>query len=178
MKKEISCVQDGNRLEISVADIQFFVEVQGLDLGIIQDYSFALFMCVPFAMRQGFDLHCNLSVDPVVVKNVEKLSEIWSIWMPDVFQPVSISHIFQECHVGSQSQQKAYMFSGGVDSTYMISEEDTNYGDSVITIFGLDYKLKREEAFARHLSKTAPFLQEKKLNQIVVNTDLPKNWAD
>lgn len=86
-----SISQDGNRLELSYADKHIWIEVEGIELPPLRDFSFAVWMLLPIAMQHRQPLHVAAAVDRRVLENARKLMQVWEMWLPETFRSVVLS---------------------------------------------------------------------------------------
>jgi hypothetical protein len=166
--------QNGNRIDISYAGYDVWIEVSGVDLPVLDDYSFAVWMLLPLAMRLRLPINVVGAVDKVVLDNARELAKIWELWAPEQFRSIPISAEIQRSNVRkSSSDAKLFLYSGGVDSTYMLLQPGViTSGSHALTVHGLDYKLKDEVGFSSLIDKTTPLLQRLGLKRIVLKTNL------
>ena len=117
---------------------------------------FAIWAALPIAMRFGGELHINGSTSELSRRNAEKLSLIWSTWLPKKFQPVQVSSQGFPDVVPKVSDKSLMLFSGGVDSTFALKDWATNHDTKpdLITIHGMDYHRDDSERFKKLMAQT------------------------
>jgi hypothetical protein len=179
-RHRLNITQSGNRLDISFAQYDVWIEVSGFDLPPLEEYSFALLFLLPIAMREGISIECPYPVDPVALGNVRKLAEIWQMWVPEKYRSIEI--IATGSASASQNRERnaqLFLYSGGVDSTFMLLQPGVvSQGDKVLTLFGFDYKPNNEAGFHKLIQKTDPLLVRLDLQRIVLKTNLGRITKD
>lgn len=171
---ELVVKQDGNRIDLSFAGHDIWIEVSGIELPVLQDYSFAAWMLLPLAMQKNEPLHIKHPVDPLVIENAVKLGRVWEMWTPESFRAVSLTAETGLANVREvDTDARLFLYSGGVDSSYMLLQPETiTPGSYALTIHGLDYKPANESGFKKLIEKTDPLLHRLGLKRIVVKTNL------
>ncbi len=122
---------------------------------------FAVWCFLPVAMAEDKDLHILGPGTKRTLKNARRLSELWSIWRPDLFADIDIS--FQQteekadfsCYNDSRQHQTLMFYSGGIDSTYtLLSRLSQDKYQDLLTIQGMDYKMDDHKRFTASKTKT------------------------
>ena len=159
--------QNGNEVAICGDGIEVCFAVDGIDLPSEVDPSFAVWGILPRAMEEGFNLHINKPIDPQVSANAQRLSEIWEMWVPNLYRSIKVSG-----EAGWQPRRGRrlpllQLFSGGIDSTYSVLAHS---GDGfVATVCGVD---RTNASNIRQLcAKTDPLLRQLNCRRIVVRTN-------
>ncbi len=173
----VEIIQDGNHVTLRYegGDIRF--DVEGVDLPPFDDISFAIWMLLPLAMQRGEALHIAGTVDPDVRRNAETLSEIWTNWVPEEYQPVAVSADRESIPSASPGRHPSiHLFSGGVDSTFSIFQEAQSQPQGhALTVHGLDFWEHETEPFRRLMAKTQPFLDMVGRKRVVVRTNISRH---
>lgn len=133
---------------------------------------FAAWALLPLAMIKGRDILIHAGGDEVTQRNFEKLTEIWSTWMPEKFQPAKVFFSETYCPQKSAADSDLLLFSGGVDSTYnLLLRHEAKKKQTLLTIHGLDYKENDPERYERLLRKTAPLVEMTGSRRIFLKTN-------
>lgn len=170
---DVEVNQSRNRFDLKFSDSSIFFEVIGYDLATLPTVDFAVWTMLPFAMRRGENLHIRGPVDPTVMRNARHLVRIWSMWLPEMFSPIVVSADAEVVPPPPESDGGLLLYSGGVDSTYALVRAMQGAGlSSVLTVHGMDYDHRNDEAVAALLGKTQPLLDRYSLPRIVVRTDV------
>ena len=113
-------VKDQKALVTVDEEARINVEASGIELAPTEDFSFAIWIALPIAMRAGSNLLIDCPVDPAVVRNAEAVSRIWSMWQPHRFAPVQITAPAIAPTVTPVHGENFMFFSGGVDSAFAV----------------------------------------------------------
>ena len=163
--------QSGNSIEILSADFRADLSVSGVVLPPEVDPSFAVWLLMPTAMRERFDIQIEHAVDPLVIENAEQLSAIGEMWMPERYRAIRVFGRGTWAPTAGKSTSTGLFYSGGIDSTYAM----LRYVGSLthaITIHGMDYDADDDAHFAQMRAKTNPLLDQLGLARVVVKTSL------
>lgn len=146
-------------------------QLEGIDLPELSDYSFAVWHALPTAMLSGRDIEIDGRVDPAVVTNAEKLSGVWSMWMPGQLRAVKVHATNLEAPKRGD-RPAVVLYSGGVDSTYhLLSRRLPSY---VLTVHGMDYKPDDNQHFRALIAKTQPLLDMLDCQRITMRTNVTR----
>jgi hypothetical protein len=170
----VSISQDGNRLELSYADQRIWIEVEGIEVPPLRDFSFAVWMLLPLAMQHRQPLHLAAAIDRRVLENARKLMQVWEMWLPETFRAVEVSADTEPPDPirAERTDARLFFYSGGVDSTHMLLQPGVlTSGSHVVTIHGIDYKPDAHQAFADFMTKTTPLTEGLGLRRIIVRTN-------
>lgn len=120
---------------------------------------FAIWGALPIAMRFGGTLRVAGATSARARANAERLSLIWSTWLPKLFKPVRVQsdgYVEPEAVGGSR---ELMLFSGGVDSTFALKRHALEVGQKpdLLTIHGMDYNRADADGFQRLQKKTEDF---------------------
>lgn len=175
MRFDIS--RDNNRIDIQNQGkgINISLVVEGCDLPAELRNDFAVWLLLPIAMQSGEDLHIDGSVDVRVIQNANKLSELWSLWRPELYSLIKVTADVCDTPVGSAESDDIILFSGGVDSTHALLtigiREQTG---TVLTVHGMDYRFDDDDRFTALVNKTQPLLDHLNYRRIAVKTNISK----
>ena len=111
--------QNGNVIDLSGGNMSISYSVNGVELPELTDMSFAVWHLLPLAMRSGSTIHIDGPVDPLTCENAERMSRTWEMWRPADFKAVKVTALAPLPRSGNR-QDEVFMFSGGVDSSYML----------------------------------------------------------
>lgn len=148
--------------------------------------NFAAVAMLPFAMRNGSDLHVAGQLDSVLWDNLEDLVEAWSMWRPDLYRRIRISADDVSSHEADPDLGAALMFSGGVDATFALAAHQTGllghrsskirYG---LLVHGFDIPLERRDWFHNAYRHAEQVLTSFDAESLTVATNWRKqglNW--
>jgi len=172
---EFRVEQTGNLVKVRGGDLTISYEVSGVDLPQFSDVSFAVWNLMPTAMASGSSIHIRGTVDPRVIVNAEKLSQIWEMWMPGTYRQVKVSADEVRPTVKAARKQDIVFFSGGVDSTFYLLERGARPTPGfVLTIHGTDYLYDDTDRFLKLVDKTTPLLRHLNYRRVVIRTNVMK----
>jgi hypothetical protein len=161
-----------NRIELTTDSVSIYLEITGFDIRHVSD-DFAVWMLLPIAMKYGKDLHIKGTIDPAVIRNAEKLSYIWAMWVPGLYSTIKVTA--DHCISTAPPQKRApevILFSGGIDSTHaMIQRGRTGNGNLAVTVHGMDYKAKDDSRFESLMAKGLPLIQDLAYESATVKTN-------
>lgn len=81
--------------------------------------SFVLSLLFP-AMRAGASVYVDGMVSVSLLANLERFMDIWALWRPDLYRPIVVRAAQEVEPAPSGSDGAAALFSGGLDSSYML----------------------------------------------------------
>jgi hypothetical protein len=138
-----------------------------------QQAEFAAWAFLPLAMALGRDLHIEGAGSETTASNAEKLSQIWSSWLPGTYNPVKVRFTEQSAHSSSDKPNAELLFfSGGIDSTYSLITREWKHGrPDLLTVQGMDYQYKDDQAFTKALIKTEAVAEAYASKRLFVKTD-------
>ncbi len=129
-------------------------------------------------MAENRDLHVLGAGVRKNLENARRLSEIWSIWRPDLFADINIS--FQQIEEkancfsfnGTRRNRSIMFYSGGIDSTYtLLSRLSQGKSQDLLTIHGMDYKLDDHKRFRAAERKTEQLTESSCENRFFVRSN-------
>jgi hypothetical protein len=162
--------QLGNEVSIRGGGIDLQFAVEGIGLPPKVDSSFAVWALLPRAMEEGFNLHINRAVDPVVTANAGLVSQIWEMWVPNLYRSVKVSGQEGWSRSALDRRPVVQLFSGGIDSVFSILQNrDPQNEGFALTVCGVDHT--DESNIARLIDKTDPLLKELNCKRIVVRNN-------
>jgi hypothetical protein len=162
--------QDGNEVAAHGDGIEANFAVSGINLPANVDANFAVWGLLPRAMEEGFNLHLNRPIDPVVAENAARVSKIWETWVPNRYRSIKVSGEGGWSRRQAKRQPRVQLYSGGIDSTYSIwKNRDNGYA---ATVCGVD---RTDEGNVEQLiAKTDPLLSALGYKRIVITTDVQR----
>jgi hypothetical protein len=154
----------------------------------LDTYDFAAVATVFQGMRERRPLHIDGPVTTTLLRNLEELQEVWSMWQPSLYKPVRITAAEERGPSPQPLHRKGvFAFSGGVDSAAALLRHYS--GDlnrravtpvAAIMVHGFDIPLDATEAFNTARAAAAASLKELGLPLCAVRTDwrhtLCKRW--
>lgn len=134
---------------------------------------FAVWAFLPLAMATGRNLHINGVGRQETAINAERLSEIWSSWVPSSYTAVNVSFSkYAESITTDSYGPDLLLFSGGIDATHTLITRDWSNGrPNLLTVHGLEYKHTDSRHFSELMKKTSPIVDEVGNNRLIVKTD-------
>jgi hypothetical protein len=108
---------------------------------------------LPLAMSRGESLEIQLPVDPVLLRNLKLLQDIWSMWYP----ALSVVELQAPAAAAfSRGDRVVSCFSGGVDSFFTLIRNHARFapGDprrisALMMVHGADVPVEDEETFRK-----------------------------
>lgn len=162
--------QDGNRVALRADGVEIYFVVEGIELVPNVDASFAVWALLPMAMQEGFNLHINRPVDPKVIENAELVSQIWEMWVPNIYRSVKVDSEGGWLRAPRERRALVQLFSGGVDSVFsVLQNRDPQNEGFALTVCGVDQT--DESNIARLIEKTDPLLEELNCKRLVVRNN-------
>lgn len=156
--------QENNEIYLSSGKESFYFDCHGPSEPTTKFSDFAAWIFLPVAMSQGKDLIIHGSGTRQTQENAEKLSDIWTYWLPEKYSPIKVSFTEIRKPESTLGKKNLLLFSGGVDSTYTIIEKEFDTPPDILTIQGMDYKISDSAKFEQAIQKTN-ILVEKYANQ-------------
>lgn len=167
----IETVQDGNAVHVRGADFTITFDVEGIELPPV-DPSFAVWMLLPLAMFRGEDLEFSQPIDPTVLANAQRMTEIWPILRPEHFKPIGVSASAGWQPFRGHRDGSIHLYSGGINSTFtMVEEGRLERQGTALTVLGMDYHLPEVARFDALVRKTAPLLELLNYRRVIVRTN-------
>lgn len=147
---------DAEEIKISINGKEIFFRTAKF---INPSCDFAIWATLPIAMRQGGILQIQGTTSKAARDNAERISIIWSTWLPKKFKPIRVTSdgfLDAEPSMGAKSLM---LYSGGVDSTFALKRyvEEGHEKPDVLTIHGMDYQQSDKAKFERLKKRTADF---------------------
>ncbi len=136
---------------------------------------YAVWLFLPIAMTKKMNLHICGSGSFITKINAEKLSEIWSCWLPSKFSIINLSFdkYIEHKEVKTNKKDKDIMFfSSGIDSTYALLNRIKNgKNQDLVTLKGMDYKIEDNVRFNKLIEKTNILTSSLCDNRYFINTN-------
>ena len=175
---QLECAQSGNDIVVSFADRTIRITVDGTELAPLSDWTFALWLVLPIAMREGVNVEVAKGIDPVALSNARRLVATWVQWQPSKFRYVTVTALPANEGRPRGRPGRLFFFSGGVDSTNMLLRQaNLSSDDAAMTICGLDYRPGSEQ-FDALITKSDSVLEHFGVPRIIVSTDASKAVRD
>lgn len=166
--------QTQNEIELTGGNRPILYSVRGIDLPELTDMSFAVWHVLPFAMRDGADIHIDGPVDQMVLDNAQLMTRTWEMWRPREFRSLRITALPAQVNTNPRSGDLS-MVSGGVDSTFMLLDRGRRETPSVgLQVQGMEYSFKANEQFERAMNHLQPLLDDLNYTRLTVRSNLAK----
>jgi hypothetical protein len=182
----VRVLQESNRLQVHSAEIEQNYSMEGMTLPPKVDASFAVWGLMPWAMENGRNLHFTQPIDPQVLANAERASQIWEMWLPDRYRSIQISSEGVWKRPARQRLTRLQLFSGGVDSVFAalnrcpqaLTKDGPSHTGCLVTVNGIDKVA--DTNFDALLNKTEPLLKALNCERAIIRTDAkryPSGWT-
>lgn len=134
---------------------------------------FAIWASLPIAMRVGGVLQINGATSAVAREKAERISMVWSTWLPNKFRPVRVTSEGYLNAEQAKTDKALMLYSGGVDSTFALKRyvEEGNSKPDLLTIHGMDYRREDYERFSKLQTRTAQFREKYANSSIEVRSN-------
>lgn len=129
-------------------------------------------------MRSGQDITFSGPVSRRTIENAQSLVDIWSMWVPEKYAPISVS---AQDFIEDSSPRigSALLFSGGVDSTFgLVSEKVKQDIRIAVTAHGLDYDSRKNDQFDQLIQRTQALLDKYVVEHVIVETNAGRIVGD
>ena len=154
---EVSVQRNNNELSIKCGSDLLVFNLNNGDFTEKEEVDFAVWVCLPIAMHKAANLLILGKGSNCTKKNAERLTDIWSSWLPEKYSMVNVDFTeVREIDEKKASENKVLMcFSGGVDSTYsLINYEFNGVKPDLLTLQGMDYPIDDSMKFNQSINKT------------------------
>ncbi len=170
----VSVESTANKLNIYCGEDHFIFKLKGTEVTKKDGEDYAVWISLPIAMSKGMDLLVIGKGSLETKNNAERLSDIWSSWLPEKYAMVSVN--FSEQRMLDRNvnlNKRALMcFSGGVDSTYSLINYDFNgYKPDLLTLQGMDYPVDDDVKFHESIRKTSTLVEDIVNDRIFVSSN-------
>lgn len=172
MSLNLKIKQSSNQITLTGFRNDIIYDLQGKTLPQLNDYSFAVWHALPFAMRTQQKITIDGPVDPIVLENAERVMRAWELWSPSEFGLVEIKASSLDVPQAT-SLPPITFYSGGIDSTDMLlrSGKQQETAD-VVTVQGMDYHYGEGDLhFKRLVESTQPLLDSLNYRRIILRTN-------
>ncbi|MDR9500084.1 MAG: hypothetical protein RI556_12980 [Hydrogenovibrio sp.] len=171
---EISAEKIDNQVKIFFGEEEISISFENCSVPdpLLDDY--ALWVCLPIAMAKGCDVHVKGVGSTESIKNAERLSDIWSAWLPSKYSLINVNFSEINDNVAFGHQRRPLMcYSGGADSTYsLINFPQNGTKPDLLTVKGMDYRLNSgDESFQLAIKKNKHLVDSYSNERFVVSTD-------
>jgi hypothetical protein len=164
--------QNESRVDIQGDGIDIYFAAEG-DIAFPSkiDPSFSVWALLPKAMEDGFDIHIKQPIDPKVAANAELLSQVWEMWVPDLYRSVKVRGQGEWTRIPRNRLPLVQLFSGGVDSTFSIlKNRNVKSRGFVVTLSRFDkVKLKN---FAGLIAQTDSLLGHLNYDRLLITNNV------
>ncbi len=144
-----------DELFIKCGDDKFIFNIKGGDFEKNDFHDFAVWVCLPIAMAKKLDIYIHGIGSIETKKNAERLSDIWSSWLPKKYSLINVEFEKYRELKDSTTQRPLMCFSGGVDSSYSLINYDFNgVKPNLLTLQGMDYSIQDDEKFNKSTEKS------------------------
>jgi hypothetical protein len=134
---------------------------------------------LPYAMRNGLNLHVDGVVDSDLLLQLDEAQDAWSRWHPSLFRPVRITVEEVRAATLATTSTAVAAFSGGLDATYavhahkrrLIGRRSLDIRAGVL-VQGFDLPLDQPDLFDGAKLRAAAILKKYDASLITVRT----NW--
>lgn len=145
----------GRRRIVSGGGVEATFEILGPDaLDLPPNLDMAAAAMIFPAMRAGRDLHIEGPVSARLQRNLAEFSDAWSVWLPRLYRPVSVSADRIEDDAPPSPRRGVVAFSGGADSAFVMARHAhglagarTTPPAAAVLVHGFDIPLDQPEAF-------------------------------
>jgi len=165
--------KEKNKVTVKCGSKIFLFSIESeVEVNIFQA-DFAVWLCLPLAMSEGKNLVVHGQGTETTKKNAEKLTDIWSSWLPKQYSMVNVD--FDEYREESKDKNTAralMCFSGGVDSTYsFITHDFSGLKPDLLTIQGMDYSINDSVRFSEAIKQTNILIQNRSRYRLFVQSN-------
>lgn len=168
----VHAFQEDGEIYLSSGQETFYFDCTGAAIPDIEFMDFAAWMFLPIAMIKNKTLMIHGKGTVVTKKNAERLSDIWSCWLPKKYSLVKVEFTeYRELNLDIDKQKQLLLFSGGVDSTYAILNKEFTSKPDLLTIQGMDYKISDQDRFNKAIEKTDILASEYANQRIAVRSN-------
>jgi hypothetical protein len=134
------------------------------------------------------DVHLHGSVSPSLLRNLEEVSLMWSLWRPGKYKPITLTADTEAEESPAQPHQAVACFSGGVDGSFtayrhakgLCGRQRRNLAAGLL-VQGFDIRLDQTEEFARASLGAEKSLRSLALPLVRMRTNfrqLGLDWVD
>ena len=148
---------------------------------------FAYALIFLMMQRGGGEVYIDSPITLSTMRNVERLSRLWSSWKPDRYKSITIKAEVAKDSL-NPSDKLITAFSGGLDASYTAYKYKHNLDDiykleydKSIMIFGADIPLSDPDAFDRAFAVAKTMLDDLGVEIIPIETnvrDYLNSWED
>lgn len=131
------------------------------------------------AAKERAELHVHGTVSPTLLRNLEEISLMWSLWKPGQYAPISLAADFESEAIPSHPQDTISCFSGGVDGAFTayrhhqgLCGRQRRHLTAGLLVQGFDIALDQPEQFACAAIGAGKSLQSLELPLVRMRTNL------
>jgi hypothetical protein len=164
--------QNENRVDIQGDGIDIYFGAEG-DIALPPkiDATFSVWALLPTAMEDGFDIHINQPIDPQVAANAEILSQIWEMWVPNVYTSIKVQGQGQWTRGPRSRLPLVQLYSGGIDSTFSVLKNRNPANRGFVATLSRFDKVKLHN-LALLIAQTDPLLRHLNYGRLLVSTNV------
>lgn len=140
------------------------------------------------AAMERAELHVHGTVSPTLLRNLEEVSLMWSLWKPARYVPLSLVADWESEAIPSHPQDAVSCFSGGVDGAFTayrhhqgLCGRQRRHLTAGLLVQGFDIALDQQEQFTRAALGAGKSLQSLELPLVRMRTNLRElgvEWVD
>ena len=149
--------------------------------------AFAIATLMLAASRKA-DLHVHGTVSPSLLRNLEEISLIWSLWKPDRYSPIKVTAESETEETPTHPDEAISCFSGGVDGSFtafrhakdLCGRQRRNLTAGLL-VHGFDMAIDEMGQFERACAGAEKSLRSLNLPLVRMRTNLRQlgiNWED
>jgi hypothetical protein len=168
----VEVTQNGNRVDIQGDGIDIYFAAEG-DIAFPSkfDASFSVWALLPKAMEEGFDIHINQPIDPQVAANAELLSQVWEMWVPNVYRSVKVRGQGEWTRTPRNRLPLVQLYSGGVDSTFSILKNRNPKDRGFVVTLSRFHKVRLQN-IAGLIAQTDPLLRHLNYSRLIITNNV------
>lgn len=149
----VHAFQENNEIYLSSGNETFYFDCSGARSPDIEFSDFAVWIFLPIAMTQNKTLMIHGQGTLETKRNAGKLSDIWACWLPKKYSLVDVKFSKYREFKNNYKKKELLLFSGGVDSTYVILNKKFEEKPDLLTIQGMDYRISDQDKFEKAIKK-------------------------
>ncbi|MBE0494584.1 MAG: hypothetical protein IBX48_09620 [Thiomicrospira sp.] len=169
---EVKIEYQADKVSVQCGEDRFELEVMTGESYDKELVDFVTWLCLPIAMARKANLFIHGVGSAQAKINAEKLSDIWSSWLPERYSMIQVDYsVIENALSSGEKKSSLFCFSGGVDSTYSLLNAGFSTKPDLLTVLGMDYNAAMTEQFSDLCTKTENFISNYSGKRIVVKTN-------